>query len=104
MPGEATVPPGPFDKPDPDWGLAGLGPLTIALPPGLPATSIEIAISRDGERWTLVDGEPALPNLESSLEDAIRELELRGREHFEAFVARAEAAGSGSWELTVDPL
>lgn len=68
------------------------------------ARSIEIALSRDGLRWALVDGAPAPPALESYFEAAIRELELSRRAHFEAFVARVEAAESGRWELTVDPL
>jgi hypothetical protein len=78
--------------------------VTVALRPGLPARSIEIALTGSGERWALVDGEPASPSLVSSLQDAVRYLELLGVAHFDAFVARADAAATGSWELTVDPL
>jgi hypothetical protein len=104
MPGEATVPPDAFDQSAHDANEGGLGPLPVALPPDLPATSIEIALTRDGQRWTLLDGEPVQPPLESSVEQAIRELEQRGREHFDAFVVRVEAVASGGWELTIDAL
>lgn len=103
MPGEVAVPPDASEWPARDGASGSLESFPV-LPPDVPATSIEIALTRNGERWTLIDGEPVHPPFESSVERAILELEQRGRAHFEVFVARAEAVAGGGWELTIDSL
>ena len=77
---------------------------TIDLPPGLPASSIEVARAPDGERQTWVDGEPVEPADEEIYASALELLERHGEERFESFVARADKADGGRWNLTVDPL
>ena len=76
----------------------------IALPPGIAAWSLEVAVPPDGETAFLVDGEPLDGEPEGEVERALGELERVGRDRFQAFVARADRVGDGRWQLTVDPL
>jgi hypothetical protein len=69
-----------------------------------PARALELALPPGGERWVVVDGEGVSEPLEPPLAEAVDELERRGRERFQAFVARADKVGTDSWELTIDPL
>ena len=88
------------------WAVAGRETRaeTVALAPGLSAGSIEVGVSPDGERWALVDGTEVPETLEAFYEGAFRELEVRGRDRFETFVARADKVDDELWRLTIDPL
>ncbi|MGH3023018.1 MAG: hypothetical protein ACRDNI_05120 [Gaiellaceae bacterium] len=92
-----------------EGGRWAVGALQIAaeeieLPPGLAASSLEVAVPPDGETAFLVDGEHVDGEPAGDVETAFRELERAGRERFQAFVARADRVGDGRWQLTVDPL
>ena len=89
-----------------EWFLAAraLRATLLALPPGVPAESLEVVLSPEGERVGLVDGEIVAPFVDRSVEEALRELERRGRERFHAFVARADKLDEERWQLTVDAL
>jgi hypothetical protein len=76
----------------------------IDLPTGIAASSLEVAVPPDGEAMLLVDGEIVTDEPTDGEAQAFREIERRGRERFQAFVARADRVGDGQWELTVDPL
>jgi hypothetical protein len=86
------------------WAVAGriLRSEPIALDaPGV--SRLEVVVSPEGDVTVLVDGEDKAsggPDLES----ATGEVERRGRERFQAFVARADRVGEDRWELTIDPL
>ena len=89
-----------------EWFLAAraLRATLLALPPGVPAESLEVVLSPEGERVALVDGEIVAPFVDRPVEEALRELERRGRERFQAFVARADKLDEERWQLTVDAL
>ena len=89
-----------------EWFLAAraLRATLLALPPGVPAASLEVVLSPEGERVDLVDGEVVSAFVDRVLEEALRELERRGRERFHAFVARADKLDEERWQLTVDAL
>jgi hypothetical protein len=72
--------------------------------PDLAASSLELASPPEGRGTLVVDGEEADWFVEPALAAAVAELERRGRQRFEAFVARADKLDDGRWELTVDPL
>lgn len=74
------------------------------LPPEADALSLEVAVPPEGETMYLVDGEILAEPPTGAAADAFAELERRGAERFEAFVARADRLEDGRWELTVDPL
>jgi hypothetical protein len=84
-----------------DWALAARSRRfeELALPPLDEVEMISVAVSPDGERTEYVEG--------AGSDDAVGriadELERRGRERFDAFVATAERSASG-WKLTIDPL
>ncbi len=77
---------------------------TIDLPAGLPADTIEVVLSPDGELSASADGEPIDPSQEELYGPALDVLRRRGEERFESFVARADKAEEGRWNVTVDPL
>ena len=77
---------------------------TIDLPEGLPATVLEVVRAPDGDVQALADGEPIGAAPAPLVADAVADLDRRGRERFESFVARADKVGAGGWQLTVDPL
>jgi hypothetical protein len=76
----------------------------VALPAGVDAASLETAVPPEGETMYLMDGEILSEPPEGPAADALAELERRGAERFQAFVARADRLEDGRWELTVDPL
>ncbi len=67
------------------------------------AASVEVVRAPDGEERSFVDGTELLDE-DVRLADAVAELERRGGERFQAFVARADRLGEGLWEVTIDPL
>jgi hypothetical protein len=69
-----------------------------------PGVSLQVAVPPEGDRSVLVDGEPALEPPDGPLAEAVLELERRGRERFEFFVARADRVQGERWELVIDPL
>jgi hypothetical protein len=75
----------------------------IALPTGIEAASLEVALPPRGERMLFADGE-VVEDASGSETRAYEELERAGRARFQAFVARADRVEDGRWELTVDPL
>jgi hypothetical protein len=87
-----------------DWAVAGRilssEPVTLRAP-GI--TKLEVVVSPDGDVTVLVDGEES-GSPGPDLESAAGEVERRGRERFQAFVARADRVGEDRWELTIDPL
>ena len=85
-----------------DWALAaGRGSSRSSPLPRLAnVRQISVAVAPDGERSVYVLAEGADGE---GVDRAVDELERRGRERFDAFVARAEQASAG-WKLTVDPL
>jgi hypothetical protein len=76
----------------------------FGLPAGFPASSLEVVVTPDGERAVTADGGEIPPSLEPLYEDAVAELERRGRERFQSFVVRADKVGDERWQLTIDPL
>jgi hypothetical protein len=76
----------------------------IELGGGLEALSLEVAVPPDGETMYLVDGDILTEAPAGALATAFAELERRGTDRFQAFVARADRVEDGRWELTVDPL
>ena len=74
------------------------------LPAGFPASSLEVVVTPEGERAVSADGSEIPPSLEPLYADALAELERRGRERYQAFVARAGKLGDERWHLTIDPL
>lgn len=89
-----------------EWALGArmLKSELVSLPQELSAQALEVALPPDGELAVLVDGEQAVDPLEPALAAAAGELERRGRERFEFFVARADKLADGRFELSVDPL
>jgi hypothetical protein len=91
-----------------EWIVAGLAldSEVVDLPRGLDASSLEVAVppEADGEPAYLVDGDFLTELPEGQLGEALRELERRALERFEAVVARADRVEDGRWELTIDPL
>lgn len=87
-----------------EWSVAAreVRAAGIELPP-VEAVQLTVALTPDGERTTLVDGEQ-IEESTGELGAALAELERRGGERYASFVARAERAPGGRWELTVDPL
>lgn len=88
------------------WAVGALRVPTdpIDLPAGIAASSLEVAVPPDGEMMLLADGEIVTDEPTGGEAHAFREIERRGRERFQAFVARADRVEDGRWELTVDPL
>jgi hypothetical protein len=76
----------------------------VELPGGADALSLEVGVPPEGESMYFVDGEMLAEPPEGAAADALAELERRGAERFQAFVARADRLEDGRWELTVDPL
>lgn len=89
-----------------DWtvGALQLESELVALPAGIDAMSLEVAVPPDGEAALLVDGEMVADVVEGPEGEAFRELERLGEARFQAFVARADRVDDGRWELTIDPL
>jgi hypothetical protein len=77
---------------------------SVELPGPLPEESLEVVLTPDGDLVVQADGEPLDGGAAGSFEAATAELERRGREKFESFVARADRAEGGGWRVTVDPL
>jgi hypothetical protein len=75
-------------------------PITLEAPG---VSRLEVVVAPAGDVSVLVDGDDEVA-LGPDLERAARELERRGRERFQAFVARADRVGEDRWELTIDPL
>jgi hypothetical protein len=84
-------------------GLTRVNAEPVELP-GFEASSLELACPPEGSGTLAVDGEAVDGFVEPALAAAAAELERRGRQRFEAFVARADRLDDGRWELTVDPL
>jgi hypothetical protein len=88
-----------------EWAVAGRvlrsEPVFLAVPAS--AVSMEVVVAPDGNRSLLVDGEEVV-TVDPAWEEAVQELERRGLERFQSFVARADRVGDDRWELTVDPL
>ena len=76
----------------------------LTLDPLLGATSLEVAVAPDGERSARVDGEELVDDPGEKVERALAEVERRGRDRFQSFVARADKVGGARWDLTIDPL
>ncbi len=76
----------------------------VDLPRDVPAQTLEVAIPPEGERMVIVDGEILGEEPTGLVGAAASELERRGRERFQAFVARADRVEDGRWDLTIDPL
>lgn len=91
-----------------EWAVAALqlDSELVDLPRGIDALALEVAVppEADGEPAYLVDGEFLDELSDGPLADALRELERRAAERFQAFVARADRVDDGRWELTIDPL
>ena len=76
---------------------------------GLAATSLQVAITPDGERSYIVDGEPVAGELwaariGSRVVEALERLEALGTARFQAFAATADSLEDDLWEVRVDPL
>lgn len=88
-----------------EWAVAGRvlrsGPLALSVPARI--SSLEVVVVPDGDRAVLVDGEETVA-VDPAWGEAVEELERRGRERFQSFVARADRVVEDRWELTVDPL
>ena len=76
----------------------------VVLAAGVEALSLEAAVPPEGDGMYLVDGEIQAERPEGPAGEALAELERRGAERFQAFVARADRLEDGRWERTVDPL
>lgn len=91
-----------------EWTVAALqlDSEVVDLPRGLDALALEVAVppEADGEPAYLVDGEFQTELPEGPLGEALRDLERRALERFQAVVARADRVEDGRWELTIDPL
>jgi hypothetical protein len=90
-----------------EWlvGAVKLESDVVDLPQDVPAQTLEVAIPPEGaERMVIVDGEILGEEPVGLVGDAVSELERRGRERFQAFVARADRVEDGRWDLTIDPL
>ncbi len=77
---------------------------TIAFPAGLPASSLELVRTPEGEVQARADGDEIDAAVSPLFVEAVEELERRGRARFESFYARADKDVGGSWQLTIDPL
>jgi hypothetical protein len=88
-----------------EWAVAGRAlrsePVVLSVPAD--AFSVEVVVAPDGNRSLLVDGEEVV-TVDPVWDEAVQELERRGRKRFQSFVARADRVGEDRWELTVDPL
>ena len=86
-----------------DWSVAARRrDADVAELPDVPgATEVTVAIDPDGGRTVLVDGLEA--DATEAVAPAAAELERRGRERHDAFVARASRTAAG-WTVTIDPL
>ena len=76
---------------------------------GLAANSLQVAITPDGERSYIVDGEPVAGELwaariGSRVVEALERLEALGTAQFQAFAATADSLEDDLWEVRVDPL
>jgi hypothetical protein len=91
---------------DTEWtvGALQLESELVALPAGISAVSLEVAVPPDGGTTLLVDGELASEVAEGPEAEAFETLESLGAARFQAFVARADRVEDGRWELTIDPL
>lgn len=91
---------------DLEWlvGAVQLESEVVDLPQDVPAQTLEVAIPPEGERMVIVDGEILGEEPTGLVDAAVSELERRGRERFQAFVARADRVEDGRWDLTIDPL
>jgi hypothetical protein len=89
-----------------EWlvGAVQLESDVVDLPQDVPAETLEVAIPPEGERMVIVDGEILGEEPTGTVAAAASELERRGRERFQAFVARADRVEDGRWDLTIDPL
>lgn len=89
-----------------EWlvGAVQLESDVVDLPQDVPAQTLEVAIPPEGERMVIVDGEILGEEPTGLVGAAVSELERRGRERFQAFVARADRVEDGRWDLTIDPL
>jgi hypothetical protein len=77
---------------------------SVDLPADLPASSLEVVLTPEGELQASADGEEIDPAAAAQFESALALLERHGRARFESFVVRADKADGGRWQLTVDPL
>ncbi len=89
-----------------EWVVAArtLNAELLALPQAVQGESLEVAVSPDGERVDLVDGEALVGPVDGATAEALDELAARGHARFQAFVARADKVDEGRWQLTIDPL
>jgi hypothetical protein len=76
----------------------------VDLPEPLPAESLEVVRTPDGDRVVQADGEPLEEAEAERFAAALAELEQRGAARFESFVARADRGQGGGWQVRVDPL
>jgi hypothetical protein len=76
----------------------------VELPEPLPAESLEVVRTPDGDRVIQADGEPLEDAEAERFAAAVAELEERGAARFESFVARADRGQGGGWQVRVDPL
>jgi hypothetical protein len=86
-----------------DWSVAArrIAVELVDLPSPDAVEEVAVAVTPDGERTVLVDGEES--EADGPLAELVAELEQRGRARFPSFVARAVRSSAG-WEVTVDPL
>jgi hypothetical protein len=76
----------------------------IDLSVDVPGDAIGVVVPPTGDVSFSVDGEPVEADANAELAQALAEIERRGRDRFESFVARADRLGDGRWDVTVDPL
>ena len=89
-----------------EWAVAGraINAELVSLHVPERVSSLELAVSPDGERSASADGAPVEGPADVAVLHALAELERRGRERFQSFAARADRLRDGRWEITVDPL
>ena len=76
----------------------------VTLQPGIKETALQVVVDPGEQTLTFVGGEAAAGFLDPAVAEALQELERRGRERFQAFVARADKVNGGRWAITIDPL
>jgi len=76
----------------------------VELPEPLPAESLEVVRTPDGDLLVQADGEPFAEGGAEPFAAAVTELERLGASRFESFVVRADRDEGGRWRVSVDPL
>jgi hypothetical protein len=88
-----------------EWAVAGRAlksePIELSVPAVI--SLLEVVVAPDGHVSVLLDGEEAVA-VDPAWQGAAQELERRGRERFQSFVARADRVEERRWDLTIDPL